>query len=403
MTIEQITDKHFIRQTYYNSADSSSSCRKMAGVDNVIPQAFKLDLPNQIALIQEELRSGTYRHQALRHHIIPRGNQEAGRVIATPTQKDKLVQRLLCFYLTHEIYTPIDRLGIATDISYGLGKDFTPTAQEAVKDVARVRRTKRYGVKTDIANFYNEIDRSMIMGRLSARIDDSRILSILEQVVYADIRGEASLARNTGIITGRGLRQGSPLSPILASALLSDFDNAINQRWFNAYRVADDIICLCSTLEQARRIKAIIETNLQRLALTISPLQQDGGKTRIFSSDESVRFLGIDICPSPTNDKYLKRIPATTIDTVAEKVEAIFSPTRGKYRAKPLPQRTMAYDSTIAGYKGYFGQCSNYNGLTFRMRNLRDRKINELVISKYGNNPFEAFNAEQKHFIGLPA
>lgn len=409
MSIEQLTDTDFIWEVYHSSEDSKPNCNKMAGVDGITPQQFQRTISRTIPRLQNRLRNGTYVHSKLKHYAIRNARGEQDRIICTPTQEDKLVQRMLCRYLTKDLSTnqPLDRLRIGSGVAYGMGRDFQDTAHNALSDITRVRATKPYGIKTDISNFFNEIERPSIMQILSDRIDDPEIVTLLEQVVNAEIKGAGLLLRglfaNNDMRLGRGLRQGMPLSPILASALLTDFDTVLGQpQWFNAYRMADDILCLCSTREQAERIQIIIEDALVQLSLSIPPLGDDRGKTRIFGGSETVKFLGINIYPAPRSSGYLQGMPSNTIERAAQKISNIFSRTHVDYRDMPIPDRLSQYQSILNGYRGYFSTCGNHQAFMTQMNSLKDECLSTLLQSIYGENFFSGWNEYQKRMLSLP-
>lgn len=410
MTIEQLTNTDFMWHIWNSSEDSRPACEKMAGVDGITPAKFQRNISREIVRLQRELRNGTYSHNRLRHYVIDGARGDRPRIICTATQRDKLLQRMLCRYLTTDLATgrPLDRLGIGTGIAYGMRRDFQETTVQALSKIVRVRRTKPCGVKTDIYNFYNRIRRDDIMSILSERIEDPDILALLDQVVRAEIKGAPIILRNlfseNDMQVGLGLRQGMPLSPILANALLTQFDAALNiPQWFNAYRVADDILCLCSTEEQASRILRIIEDRLSDLSQTIPAMGDDRGKTRIFNADDTVKFLGVNIHKAP-NNRYTQNIPTETVNRACDKIIEIFSVTHEKYRDLSMSERRTRFQSLLNGYKGYFYNCENYQRFLNTMENRRSLESRRLINRMLPNATIEHFrhlNPDQKKLLGI--
>src|SRR5204862_4590306 len=72
-----------------------ASNRGAAGVDHVTIEAFARDLDANLGRLSEELRTGTYRPQAIRRHYIPKPGSRELRPLGIPTVRDRVVQTAL--------------------------------------------------------------------------------------------------------------------------------------------------------------------------------------------------------------------------------------------------------------------------------------------------------------------
>jgi RNA-directed DNA polymerase len=90
--------------------------------------------------------------------------------------------------------------------------------------------------------------------------------------------------------SGKGVLQGSPLSPLLANIYLHPFDQTLSRKGFSLVRYADDWLLLTSTEEQA--LRAYNEAIRCLVGLRLKINQE---KTRIVSPDETLSWLGSQI------------------------------------------------------------------------------------------------------------
>lgn len=87
---------------------------------------------------------------------------------------------------------------------------------------------------------------------------------------------------------GRGLAQGSPLSPLLANLVLSPIDRAIETKKVRLVRYADDFLLMARQRAEAEKAAARMAELLHQLGLSLN-----SEKTRIATLTEGVQFLGL--------------------------------------------------------------------------------------------------------------
>ena len=149
------------------------------------------------------------------------------RGLAIPSVEDRVVHAAIAIVL----YPMFEDLFGEACFAYVPGKN----AQQAV---ARIREKGRAGkewvVETDVAAFFDTVDRRRLVGKLAERIADGSFLRLVGQVVRSGVLGERTTEENT-----EGIPQGSPLSPLLANIYLAEFDREVGKRW-ELTRYADD-------------------------------------------------------------------------------------------------------------------------------------------------------------------
>src|ERR1035441_9868959 len=117
---------------------------------------------------------------------------------------------------------------------------------------------------------------------MAQAVNDPVILKLLEQW----LAGPVWDGRHVHPL-GRGIPQGSPISPLLANLFLSDFDLALEQRGLKLIRYADDFLLLSAKQDEISPSIAIANEKLETLHLRLK-----SGKTKIGSFDQGFQFLG---------------------------------------------------------------------------------------------------------------
>lgn len=107
------------------------------------------------------------------------------------------------------------------------------------------------------------------------------------------------LSKNS-VQVGKGVLQGSPLSPLLANIYLHPFDYALVRNGFHLVRYADDWLLLASTEDQAQQAYNEAIRNLSALHLKLNH-----EKSKIIPPSESFSWLGAEITPTLRKSHHL--------------------------------------------------------------------------------------------------
>ena len=121
------------------------------GVDRVTAQAYGARLETELTRLQQQLREGTYRPQAIRRAWIPKGGGQK-RPLGIPTIRDRVVQTAL-----RDVLEPIFEREFA-EHSYG----FRPgrSAKDALRRTdALLKAGYRHVVDADIQGYFDNIER----------------------------------------------------------------------------------------------------------------------------------------------------------------------------------------------------------------------------------------------------
>lgn len=264
---------------------------RAAGVDGITPIRFREKLSENLKDINHELIHGTYKFGPLRPIAIPK-NDGKSRIICVPTVRDRLVQRLLVEYLIRN-----NKLDLYNSVSYGFIRN-RGGVSAAVKKARQLRQTYPWVFKSDITSFFDQICRNELIDGLSKKLRRSSVLPFIISAVGCEVDNTNnflySSVLDAGIVEGRGLRQGMPLSPILSNFVLRDFDHFFEKIGVRLVRYADDFVLFAKTKSECEEFFPLTKEILKKKNHEIPDLVE-GSKTIIRAPDEPIDFLGFDI------------------------------------------------------------------------------------------------------------
>lgn len=253
-----------------------------AGGDGETVGAFAAGAPHRLIALHRALRDGSYTPGPIRRVDIAKPDGGV-RPLAIPSVVDRIAQSAVALTLG-----PVFDAGFSDD-SFG----YRP-GRSVDQAVARVRHWRdqgyRWVVDGDIERCFERVPHDPLIARIGAAIGDGPLGRLI------------ALWLETAAPTGRGLPQGSPLSPLLANLYLDTVDDAIARRGVRLVRFADDFVLLTRDRERAEAALGRIAEELARHGLGLHP-----DKTRIVSFDRGFRFLGrlfvrsLDL-PSPNRE-----------------------------------------------------------------------------------------------------
>jgi RNA-directed DNA polymerase len=304
------------------------------GVDRVTVEQFEHEWNTNLERLSEQLRTATYRPQAVRRVQIPKPGSRETRPLGIPTVRDRVVQGAV-----RHVLEPIFEREFA-EYSYG----FRP--RRGCKDALRrvdhlLKQGYVYVVDADLKSYFDTIPHGPLLDRMRERIADTRVLTLIESFLKA------------GIMDGlkewtpeAGAPQGAVLSPLLSNIYLNPLDHLMASLGFEMVRYADDFVILCQTAEDAQRALEQVQQWTAPAGLTLHPT-----KTRIVDSrTDGFAFLGY-LFQGDTRrprEKSLKKLQ----DTVREKTK--------RTNGNSLPMIIASLNPTLVGWFAYFKHSHKY-------------------------------------------
>lgn len=238
------------------------------GIDKIETQDYAQKLSTNVSELVQKLKRGSYRAARVKRVYLdkPAGGQ---RPLGLPTLEDKLVQQSVAQILGN-IYEA-DFL----PNSYGYRPD--RSAHGAIHRLRLNLQYKGYGyiVEADIKGFFDTVDHGWLVKMLQQRIDDKRLLSLIQQWLKAEVvEPSGQVVKPT-----QGTPQGGVISPLLANIYL----HYVLDLWFEKIvkprckgramliRYCDDFVVAFQLREEAEAFYRVLPSRLGKFNLAISP------------------------------------------------------------------------------------------------------------------------------------
>lgn len=238
-----------------------------AGGDGVSVEHFDELAATHLLRLHRALRDGAYRPGPLRRFSIPKSSG-GQRPLDIPCVVDRVAQTAVAQTLTPVLEPEME----PESYGYRPGR----SVQQAVRRIDRLRQDGfTWVVDGDIERYFETVPHDPLLARLARTIGEGPLSELI------------ALWLETAMPEGRGLPQGSPLSPLLANLYLDDVDEALAGRGVRLVRFADDFVVLCKSRASAERA-------LDRAAALLAErgLELHREKSRIVSFQQGFRFLG---------------------------------------------------------------------------------------------------------------
>jgi RNA-directed DNA polymerase len=298
------------------------------GVDRVTVEQFDHEWNTNLERLSEQLRTGTYRPQAVRRVEIPKPGSRETRPLGIPTVRDRVVQGAV-----RHVLEPIFEKEFA-EHSYG----FRP--RRGCKDALRrvnhlLKQGYVYVMDADLKSYFDTIPHGPLMDRVRERIADGRVLTLIESFLKAGIMDGLE-----EWIPEAGAPQGAVLSPLLSNIYLNPLDHLMAVQGFEMVRYADDFVILCKTAEEAQRALEQVQQWTAQAGLTLHPT-----KTRIVDArTEGFDFLGYHFQGRARwpREKSLNKFK----DTIREKTK--------RTNGQSLTMIVASLNPTLRGWFAYF-------------------------------------------------
>lgn len=233
---------------------------------------FSFNREKELLRLQEELLTEEYRHGDYHDFVV---RDPKVRQIRAAYFRDRVVHHALC-----NIIEPIfEACFISDSFACRKGKG-TLEALEKCKCLARLYQNG-YVLKADISKFFYTVDHEILLGIISRRIADKKVLRLCSEIIsssedsrfrtYLPGDGLFALQRPTGIPIG------NLTSQLFANIYLSEMDRFVKQKlkWKHYLRYMDDVLLFAR--EKPRLWKALREIGdflAQELRLSLHPIKR---------------------------------------------------------------------------------------------------------------------------------
>ncbi|WP_159078968.1 reverse transcriptase domain-containing protein [Orrella marina] len=373
---------------------ASPASRKTLAVDDSCLNDYADNYQRNLRKLNNSLRNGNFHFQELKPYRIPRPNGKKDRVICVPTVDDRVVQRALLNFLSDKYRNQLDNT-----VSFGF------VSGRSVKDAAdkacRIRRNHPWIFKTDITSFFDNIDRKLLRERISKIVKEKTLHPILFAVLDCEIQGgkrsTADAIKKLGIVRGKGIRQGMPLSPLLSNLFLIPFDSATKLSGAKAVRYADDLIFMADSEEECRGLLEFCKAEFKNLSLTIPELFP-GSKSEIYEPNSPAEFLGLELtgqdkgCVLRLSDSQFERIRAELLKYGS--IKELLS------QGITMKSLGASINAKRNGYLAAYDVCTNITEVTDKLMDIEKKALRNLYREGLGLD-LKVLSAEARTFLGI--
>ncbi len=364
---------------------------------------FELNRAREIREIRARLghERGEFKSSGLLALAKKKPDSEKYRIICVPTMADRLIQ----FALLRTLKSKLKAMGLDNPVSYGIAEG-ADRGVKGARDFACAERDKHPWVyKTDIQQFFDNIQRDQLVECLARVIRQPSLLKYLEVYLCTEIsdgfdRNWNTIVRANGIVRGRGVRQGMPLSPLFAGAYLRDFDRAMNRSRIPVARYVDDIVAFFDSERAARDFHNRISDQLGLIGLTIGEPGAERSKTAIIPPGEPAPFLGMDICKSPTGAHRLQ----VSRECIADCVSRVQSAGDIDYLAEKNIRLTgmgQYFRSITNGYVHAYAEARNCDDLKAGVEHAAQSAQATILRDLFGRKTLASLSPRQFNFLGI--
>lgn len=246
------------------------------GVDGMTTEELRDYILDQPGELTSAILSGKYRPAPVKRVTIPKPERGKFRNLGIPTVIGCLVQQAVAQKLSYSHDSTFSKS------SYG----FRPMrgAHDAIfKVMSEADQGYVWAVDIDLEKFFDTVNQSRLIRKLSERIKDGRIISLITRMLKSGVFVNGKVEKSEV-----GLMQGGPLSPLLANIYLDELDKELERRGHRFARYADDLVILCKSKRSAQRTLA----RVTRFSEGRMKLKVNEAKTTVSHITRGVKFLG---------------------------------------------------------------------------------------------------------------
>ena len=246
------------------------------GVDGMRTEELRDYIFEHPGELTSAILSGKYRPAPVKRVTIPKPEKGKFRNLGIPTVIDRLVQQAVA-----------QKLSYSYDSTFSMSSfGFRPTrnAHDAIfKVMGEADQGNVWAVDMDLEKFFDTVNHSRLIRKLSERIKDGRVISLITRMLKSGVSVDGKVEKSDV-----GLMQGGPLSPLLANIYLDELDKELERRGHRFVRYADDLVILCKSKRSAQRTLASVTRFIEgRMKLKVNET-----KTTVSYIALGVKFLG---------------------------------------------------------------------------------------------------------------
>lgn len=255
--------------------------------DNVL--AFNYNLERELASLQQELETKTYRPGPYRTFEIVEPKR---RLISAAPYRDRVVHHALCQVIVPLIEPTF--IGDSYANRIGLG------THRALRRFTKFARSHRYTLQCDIRKYFPSIDHQILKALIRRKLKCPDTLWLIDTIIDHSNPQEPVIEYFSGddlivpLERRRGLPIGNLTSQFFANVYLNGFDHFVKEdlKAKHYLRFVDDFALFSDDQGFLTEARKAIEDYLAGLRLKIHPI-----KSQCFETRQGATFLGFRVLP----------------------------------------------------------------------------------------------------------
>lgn len=327
-----------------------------AGIDKETLSAFEENLKDNLYKIWNRMSSGSYMPSPVRLVEIPKKEGGGVRTLGIPTIADRVAQMVVVLMIEPTVDA------IYHEDSYGYRP--SKSAHQAVEQARKRCWKYDWVLDLDIKAFFDSIDHELLMLAFNRHFNSNWMELYIKRwltVPYQTSKGEK-------IERSKGVPQGSVIGPVLSNLFL----HYVFDEWMKKHhttipfeRYADDAICHCATLQQAKWLKEALQQRFKACKLEMHEEKtkivfcKRQGKSR---NHEVIQFdfLGFTFRPRLAKTKEGKYF-VSFLPAISKKAKKRISVTIRRWNLHLWTARSLAdlaeiINPRLQGWWNYYGK-----------------------------------------------
>lgn len=371
------------KRMVYNSYLKVMSKNGCAGIDGQSIEMFEATMSKNLYKIYNRMASGSYFPPPVRTVLIPK-KQGGFRPLGIPTVADRIAQGVVKDHLE----PAMDKMFHDSSFGYRPGR----SAHDALAQCHANCLQYAWVVDVDIKGFFDNISHEKLMDLLKQHTQEKWVLLYVERWLNAGIEQEdGSIMART-----KGTPQGGVISPLLANLYLDHaFDKWMKQSNANNpfERYADDIVIHCRSKEEAEKLLAALENQMNEYSLTLHPEKTKVVYCKNYRRNEehdqnSFTFLSYTFRPRPAKDKFDSNklivlfngaISNAAKTSIRKAIRKVLNP---QWTSGKLEAFAKVLNPKIRGWINYYGKF-------FKMRMIRTFNYLDSLIMRWIANKYK--------------
>lgn len=307
------------------------------GPDRQTIDQVREHLPMILAKLHRTLLDGSYQAGEIRRVWIPKAGGKGQRGLGIPNVVDRMVQEAVRSVL-EPLYEPTFhpsshgfRPGRGCQTAIAEAKGYVEEGYHVVVDM-------------DLEKFFDRVHRQRLLARLAQRVDDKRLLTLIGQMLKAQV----VMPNGVKVATEEGVPQGGPLSPLLSNIVLDELDWELDRRGHRFVRYADDSNIYVRSERAGQRVMASVTQFIDRRLR----LKVNSSKSAV-APPETRHFLGYRLVLQPGGSVEVL-LSERSEKRLRERIRELTPRPRG-WSLKAIIGGVNVY---LRGWLGHFGVCT---------------------------------------------